>query len=43
VAQHGGMSLHAEVAVPARDRCRLERLCRYVYVGRTFRTRDGFC
>jgi len=28
--QHGGMSLHAEVAVPARDRCRLERLCRYV-------------
>jgi hypothetical protein len=30
VPQHGGMSLHAEVAVPARDRRRLERLCRYV-------------
>ena len=30
VPQHGGMSLHAEVAVPARDRHRLERLCRYV-------------
>jgi hypothetical protein len=28
--QHGGMSLHAAVAVPARDRRRLERLCRYV-------------
>jgi hypothetical protein len=28
--QHGGMSLHADVAVPARDRRRLERLCRYV-------------
>jgi hypothetical protein len=26
----GGMSLHADVAVPARDRRRLERLCRYV-------------
>jgi hypothetical protein len=25
-----GLSLHAEVAVPARDRRRLERLCRYV-------------
>jgi hypothetical protein len=25
-----GMSLHANVAVPARDRARLERLCRYV-------------
>jgi hypothetical protein len=25
-----GMSLHADVAVPARDRRRLERLCRYV-------------
>jgi hypothetical protein len=25
-----GMSLHADVAVPARDRHRLERLCRYV-------------
>ena len=24
------MSLHADVAVPARDRARLERLCRYV-------------
>jgi hypothetical protein len=30
VPQHGGMSLHADVAVPARDRRRLERLCRYV-------------
>ncbi len=29
VPQHGGMSLHADVAVPARDRRRLERLCRY--------------
>ena len=28
--RHGGMSLHADVAVPARDRRRLERLCRYV-------------
>jgi hypothetical protein len=26
----GGMSLHADVAVPARDRRRLERLCRYM-------------
>ena len=26
----GGMSLHANVAVPARDRARLDRLCRYV-------------
>jgi len=26
----GGLSLHANVAVPARDRARLERLCRYV-------------
>jgi hypothetical protein len=30
VPQHGGMSLHADVAVPATDRRRLERLCRYV-------------
>jgi hypothetical protein len=30
VPDHGGMSLHAEVAVPARDRRRLERLCHYV-------------
>ena len=30
VARHGEMSLHAAVAVPARDRRRLERLCRYV-------------
>jgi hypothetical protein len=30
VPQHDGMSLHADVAVPARDRRRLERLCRYV-------------
>lgn len=28
--REGGMSLHADVAVPARDRKRLERLCRYV-------------
>jgi hypothetical protein len=30
VPHHDGMSLHADVAVPARDRRRLERLCRYV-------------
>jgi hypothetical protein len=30
VPQHGGMSLHADVSVPARDRRRLERLSRYV-------------
>jgi hypothetical protein len=30
VPRHEGMSLHADVAVPARDRRRLERLCRYV-------------
>jgi hypothetical protein len=30
VPQHGGMSLHADVSVPARDRRRLERLCCYV-------------
>jgi len=30
VPQLDGMSLHADVAVPARDRRRLERLCRYV-------------
>ena len=29
VARHREMSLHAEVAVPANDRERLERLCRY--------------
>ena len=28
-ANIGGVSLHANVAVPARDRLRLERLCRY--------------
>jgi hypothetical protein len=28
--RQGGMSLHADVAVPARDRMRLERLCRYI-------------
>jgi hypothetical protein len=28
--REGGMSLHADVAVPAIDRKRLERLCRYV-------------
>ena len=27
--RQGGMSLHADVSVPARDRRRLERLCRY--------------
>jgi hypothetical protein len=30
VPQHRGLSLHAAVAVPARDHRRLERLCRYV-------------
>jgi hypothetical protein len=30
IPQHGGLSLHAAVAVPARDRRRLERLCHYV-------------
>ena len=30
VPRHGGMSLHADVSVPAHDRRRLERLCRYV-------------
>jgi len=30
VPQRGGMSLHADVSVPARDRRRLERLCHYV-------------
>jgi len=30
VPRYGGMSLHADVCVPARDRARLERLCRYV-------------
>ena len=29
-AQVAGLSLHAGVCVPARDRARLERLCRYV-------------
>jgi hypothetical protein len=29
VPRYGGMSLHAGVCVPARDRTRLERLCRY--------------
>jgi len=29
VPEHRGMSLHADVAVPARDRRRLERLCCY--------------
>jgi hypothetical protein len=28
--REGGMSLHADVSVPARDRRRLERLCRYM-------------
>ena len=28
--REGGMSVHADVMVPARDRSRLERLCRYV-------------
>jgi len=28
--RQGGMSLHADVNVPARDRRRLERLCRYI-------------
>ena len=29
VGESGGINVHAEVAVPARDRARLERLCRY--------------
>ena len=29
--RHGGMSLHADVSVPALDRRRLERLCRYIH------------
>jgi hypothetical protein len=42
----GGVSLHANVAVPARDRLRLERLCRYaarppVATERLFRLDDG--
>ncbi len=28
--REGGLSLHADVSVPARDRHRVERLCRYV-------------
>jgi hypothetical protein len=28
--REGGMSLHADVSVPARDRNRLERLARYI-------------
>ena len=44
--REGGMSLHADVAVPARDRRRLERLCRYVArpplaLGRLEELRDG--
>jgi len=30
VGESGGINVHAEVAVPPRDRARLERLCRYV-------------
>ncbi len=30
IARHHEMSLHAEISVPANDRRRLERLCRYV-------------
>ncbi len=30
VPQVGGMSQHADVAIPAHDRRRLERICRYV-------------
>ena len=44
--REGGMSLHADIAVPARDRRRLERLCRYVArpplaLGRLEEFRDG--
>jgi hypothetical protein len=45
-ARAGGVSLHANVAVPARDRGRLERLCRYaarppVATDRLTRLEDG--
>jgi len=30
VGESGGFNVHAEVAVPPRDRARLERLCRYL-------------
>jgi hypothetical protein len=30
VGESGGINVHAEVAVPARDRAQLERLCRYL-------------
>ena len=45
-ASVNGVSLHANVAVPARDRLRLERLCRYVSrppvaTGRLSRQSDG--
>ncbi len=30
VGESGGINVHADVAVPARDRPRLERLCRYL-------------
>ena len=45
-ASVNGVSLHANVAVPARDRLRLERLCRYVSrppvaTGRLSRQADG--
>ena len=45
-ASVGGVSVHANVAVPARDRRRLERLCRYgarppVATERLSRLEDG--
>ncbi len=45
-AQIGGFSLHADVRIAARDRPRLERICRYVFRGpiaqdRLFQTKDG--
>ena len=45
-ASVGGVSVHANVAVPARDRRRLERLCRYgarpaIATGRLSRLEDG--
>ena len=30
MGESGGINVHAEVAVPPRDRAQLERLCRYV-------------
>ena len=40
-ANLGGLSLHADVAVPARDRERLERQCRYAARPPLARLPDG--